>query len=65
MTKAECEAVAVDSAKMAADARELLKKKEDEQRARAFDEEPTPLKIMAPTPPESQIDDVFGALATG
>ena len=69
MTRAEWEAIAVDSAKKAADARELLRLKKNEEdaiRARAnAAQPPTPLKIMARTAPESPIGDVFGALANG
>ena len=67
MTRAEWEAIAVDSAKKAADARELLclkKNEEDVIRARAITAQPpTPMKIMAQAAPKSPIDDVFGALA--
>ena len=58
---------AVDSAKKAADAHELLRlrtNEEDAIRARAIAAQPpAPLKIMARTAPESPIGDVFGALA--
>ena len=68
MTRAEWEAIAVDSAKKASDARELLRLKKNEEdaiRAKAIAAlPPTPqLKIMAQVAPESPIDDVFGALA--
>ena len=70
MTRAEWEAIAEDSAKKAAHARELLRlktKEEDELRAKAIAAQPTPLKSMAQAAPESLIarhcDDAFGALA--
>ena len=68
MTRAEWEAIAEDSAKKAADARELLRLKKNEEdalRAKAIAAQlPTPqLKITAHVAPESSIDDVFGALA--
>ena len=68
MTRAKWEAITEDSAKKAADAQchELLrlkKKEEDELRAKAIAAQPTSLRIMAQATPESQIDDVFGALA--
>ena len=54
MTRAEWEAIAEDSAKKAADARELLrlkKKEEDEQRAKVIAAQPMPLKILARASP--------------
>ena len=70
MTRSEWEAIAEDSAKKAADGRELLrlkKREEDALRAKAVAiQPPTPqLKITAHAAPESPIDDVFGALANG
>ena len=73
MTRAEWEAIAVDSAKKAADMRELLrellrlkKNQEDAIQARAIAAQPpTPMGIMAQSAPQSPIDDVLGALANG
>ena len=69
MTRSEWEAIAQDSAKKAADARELpsLKKKEEDElraKAKAIAAPATPLQIMAhhDGAPVSPIDDVFGAL---
>ena len=68
MARAEWEAIPEDSAKKAADARELLrltKKEEEELQAEAIAAQPTLLKIMARAALESPIDDVFGALTNG
>ena len=71
MTRVEWEAIAIDSAKTAADARELLHLKKNEEdairaRPRAIAAQPpTPLKIMTRAAPESPNDDVFGLLANG
>ena len=70
MMRAEWEAITEDSAKKAADAREMLRLKkyeEDALQAKAIAAQPpTPqLKITAHAAPESPIDDVFGALANG
>ena len=71
MTRSEWEAIAQDSAKKAADARDrellrLKKKEEDELRAKAkaLTAPATPLQIMAQEAPVSPIliDVVFGAL---
>ena len=67
MTRTEWEAIAADSAKKAADARELLRLKKNEEdtiRARVIAAQPpTPMTTMVQAAPESPIDDVFGALA--
>ena len=67
MTTSEWEAIAQDSAKKAADARQLLrlkKKEEDGLRAnaKALAAPATPLHIMAQEAAVSPIDDVSGAL---
>ena len=70
MTRPAWAAIAQDSAKKAADTRELLRLKKKEvdeirEKAKAIAAPATPLQIMAHEAPVSPIDDVVGALGDG
>ena len=67
ITSSECEAIAQDSAKKAADARELLRLKNKEEgelraNAKSLAALATPLHIMAQSAPSSPMDDASVAL---
>ena len=66
MTRSEWEAIVQDSAKKAADARELLHEEDKmREKAKAVAAPATPRQMMAHKAPVRPIDDTFGALREG